>query len=480
MAKKNKILLLFPKVGVNPISPQPPVSLLVIAPYLEAAGYEPIIIDQRIDNNYKKTIRQFIEETIFVGVTSMTGEQLRYAIELVQFVKFLKPDMPVVFGGIHASLLPEQTVLHPGIDMVVVGEGEDVVVDIARHYERKLPLDSIQGIYYKTNGTIRTTPLRDPINLETLRAPAWHLISKNHYSNFGIQCGRGCPHQCAFCYNRTFNRQQWRFRNPAQILEEIRFLYHTHDIRELIFLDDNFFTNFDRVAELCGLIIKHDILIQWSTTCRADYFARFTPSFVSMLKQSGMKLLFVGGESGSPEILKRIRKGITTEDILTMARVTRQYDIHVIVSFMLGFPFETPRDHALTFSIMDTIQRMSSAVCVNGVNIYTPYPGTELFDESQRNGFKPPRTLAGWSTYVYNMSNLPWLTHAKNSMLENISFISRFYFWHDHIKRSFLKYYYYPFYWFFRLSAVIRWKTRLFNQAVEWSLFRYIRKTFLE
>lgn len=477
----DKVLLLFPKVGVNPTYPQPPLSLLSIAPYIEEAGLTPVIVDQRVEKNYAQRIRELLPQVLFVGITSMTGEQLRYAVELIDFVKSISPDTPIVFGGIHASLLPEQTIRQKGVDMAAVGEGEALLPDIIRYYQKKIDIIDVKGIYYKEDGKILATPPIGLMDLEQMKIPAWHLIDKNKYTEFGIQCGRGCPFQCTFCYNLKYNKRKWRFRKPESILEEIKFLTEKFGIHQINFLDDNFFTNLKRVEELCNLIIQHNIHIKWGTTCRANDFKRFTPEFIDIIKRAGLETLFVGGESGSPEILKKIKKEITVDDLIIMAEITKKYDLFTVISFMSGFPYETQEDRNMTYDIMDKISRINPDLRVNGANIYTPYPGNDLFEESvEQYGLVPPTELTGWDTFVFNMSNLPWLSESENKMLENISFLTRFYFWHKSIKERFLKLWHYPFYWFLRFSAILRWKSRFFKFAFEWDLFRVIRKNFLE
>jgi anaerobic magnesium-protoporphyrin IX monomethyl ester cyclase len=478
---KDKILLLFPKVGVNPKYPQPPLSLLMLAPYIEDAGLTPVIVDQRVDNDYARHIRELLPEILFVGITSMTGEQLRYAVELVHLVKSLSPGTPIVFGGIHASLLPEQTIQQKGVNLVGVGEGEAILPDIIRYYQKNLDISDVKGIYYKKDDIIFSTPPVGLLDLETLKLPAWHLIDKSKYTEFGIQCGRGCPYQCTFCYNLKYNHRRWRFRNPETILEEIAFLTTEFGVHQINFLDDNFFTNLKRVEELCELIVHYGIPFKWGTTCRADDFKKFTPTFVDLIKQAGLETLFVGGESGSPKILKKINKGITVDDLISMAEITKKYNLFTVVSFMSGFPFETKEDRYMTYDIMDKISTISPSLRVNGANVYTPYPGNDLFEEAvKKYGLVPPSELTGWNTFVFNMSNLPWLSKAENKMLENISFITRFYFWYKSLEERFLKHWHYPFYWSLRISAIVRWRLRLFKFAYEWDLFRAIRKNFLE
>lgn len=476
---KNIVLLLFPKTGINPLQPQPPLALLSLAPYLEALGLKPIIVDQRVEPDYADTIRNLLPQALFVGITSMTGEQIRYAVELIALVKSCSPSMPVVFGGAHASLLPEQVIQTEGIDVVVVGEGEGVIADLALCFQRRMELADVQGIYFKRENGIFSTPARDLLDMEDCLPPSWDLIDTGRYTDFTIQAGRGCPYSCTYCYNMKYNRGIWRFRSPEAIVNEIKYLSVTKGITEFFFVDDNFFSSFDRVERICNLIIWSGLRITWKATCRADYFSKFSPFFIELLKKSGVAQLFVGGESGSPGVLKRINKKITVEDILTTAHISREYDLPTSISFMTGFPFETEQDRKLTLGVMDRIKAIHPAISMDGINIYTPYPGNELYEESKKYGLIEPASLPEWSLYVFNLGNLPWFSKSHNRMLENLSFISRFCFWQGAIKERFLKRRYYPFYCFLRLSALVRWRWRAFCYAFEWDVFRLIRRKYL-
>ncbi len=472
--EKNLVLLLFPRTGMDPLRPQPPLSLLVLAPYIEEKGLVPVIIDQRVEHDYKRKILEQLPCALFVAITSMTGEQLRYAVDLVDLVKEASPETPVVFGGIHASIMPEQTAVTRGVDLVAVGEGEGILPDIIDHYLLQVDRAEIAGLCFLENGKVIRTPGRDQLELDALKMPGWHLIDISRYTDFTVQCGRGCPHSCTFCYNKKFNNRIWRARSPAIIVDELMFLYQEYGVRDFHFIDDNFFTDFERVAELCALIIARDMRIRWKSSFRADYFQKLTPALVDLLKRSGLTRLFVGGESGSQEILGRIKKGIRVEDLLSAARVSRKYELPTSISFMAGFPFETQRDRKMTCDIMDEVARIYPGVSLEGINIYTPYPGTELFEESKSNGLREPASLRGWACFVFNQSNLPWFCDKENRMMMNISFIARFVFWDREIRERFLKIRYYPFYLVLRVSALVRWRLRLFSNAYEWDLFRFL------
>lgn len=470
---KKRIVLLFPKTGIQSLKPQSPLSLLTLCPYLEDAGYEPLIIDTRVEPDYEDRMRALVPDALLVGITSMTGLQIHFALELADLVRRISPSTKIVWGGIHASMLPEQTLSDPRVDIVVEMEGERTIVELADCISVGGDLQSVKGIYYRDErGEIVYTGRRPLMNLRELKVPAWHLVDVSKYSEIGVQSGRGCPWGCVFCYNHKFNERRWRYKDCDQVIEELRLLKEQYNVNQVTFYDDNFFTSVHRVKELCERIIAEGLTIKWSTTCRADGLAKYDDDFCRLLKAAGVHILFVGSESGSERILKKIDKHITVDDIRGMAKTTHKHGLRVHTSFMMGFPGETNEDRVKTYEVMDEIKRIDPNIYITTVCIYTPYPGTPLYEETIKQGFREPQTLEDWANLTYFECNLPWLSRSDCSALENLAFIARFVFWHREIKERYLRFYYYPFYVFLRFSALVRWKMRFFTPAPEWTLFR--------
>lgn len=472
MSKKH-VLLLFPKVGLQPKTPQVPLSLLTLCPGLEGKGYIPIIIDTRVEPDYRSKIRRLIQDTLFVGITSMTSRQIHYAQELARFVRELSPDTKIVWGGIHASLLPEQTIAESYVDIVVEGEGEDAIVELADCLSHGSDLNNVVGIYYKSrNGDIAYTGRRRLMNPRNLRMPSWHLIDVSRYDEIGVQTARGCPWRCAFCYNIRFNEGRWRPKESDQVIDELRFLLRKYKLNHITFYDDNFFSSKRRVQEICEKILENGLDISWSTTCRADYLAKYDDDFIELMKRSGVNILFVGSESGSERVLQYIQKDITVDDILGMATNARKHNLRVHTSFVLGFPGETEEDRIATYNVMDRVRTIYPNIYITGIYVYTPYPGNPMYEESIRNGFVPPKDLEEWGDFSQFRCNLPWLSRNERMTLDNLSFITRFAFWHKEIRERYLRFYQYPLYGVLRLSAIVRWKLRFFTLAPEWYVFR--------
>lgn len=477
----NKILLIYPRTGVPNNKPQSPLSLLAICPGLEANGFEPVVVDSRVKNNYKEIICRHLSDSLFVGLSTMTGYQIRYALEIARFIRQQSSNAILVWGGVHPSLLPEETINHPLVDIVCVGEGEETVVDIARCIRERHDLSTVKGIYYKDKlGVVHKTGSRPLLGLSTLPMPAWHLVDIRDYSEIGVQTGRGCPWRCRFCYNLHYNERKWRAKSVNQVMDELRLLKERYAVRQVMFYDDNFFTNPKRVRELAERFISEKLDIRWSTTCRADYIAQYDDSFIELLKRSGVDILFVGSESGSEKILSYIQKDITVQDIRDMAKKAMKHQLCIHTIFMVGFSVETEEDRCKTFDLMDEIKGIYPDISISSTCIYTPYPGNELYQEAIRAGFVVPHTLEEWTAFAFFECHLPWMSSEVREKLENLAFITRFVFWSRDIKEHYLRPKYYLPYVILRLSALLRWRLRWFSYAWEWKLFRRFVKRFMD
>lgn len=153
-----------------------PLGLLAAAAPLDAAGYEVKIIDQQIEPQWKKRLLAELKRTpVCVGITCMTGPQIRYALEASSFVKE-NSSVPVVWGGAHPSLLPRQTVENDHVDLIVQGEGEETFLELVQTLQKGAPLGDVKGIWYKQNGQIMANPPRPHIDLNNQPPPAYHLV----------------------------------------------------------------------------------------------------------------------------------------------------------------------------------------------------------------------------------------------------------------------------------------------------------------
>jgi len=386
------------------IQAQAPLGLLSLAAVLRSAGHNVKIFDRNVEDGSIKKYLKFEPE--LVGLTSFTGPMLLDAIYLSSiFRKHL--DVPIVWGGIHASLLPQQTIENPNIDIVVVGEGEETILELADCIEQGQDLENVQGIYWKKqkNGThkiVQNAPRPFIRNLDSLPFPTWDLLDKQKYFKtslgwnrssfafFSIQSSRGCPYNCGFCYNTVFNKRKWRPKSPERVVEEIAFLKETYRAKTILFVDDNFAVSPKRAMKISQGIVKNKLDVNFHIDCRVDLLSKQVAKF---LRVAGCDQIYFGIESGSPRILRFINKGITLKQALHAVRLCRKLGIMSSTSFIMGFPTETIEDIAYTCRFIYQLNPDSLLL-----KFFVPYPGSPLYNYViKHNLFSPPAKLEDWA-----------------------------------------------------------------------------------
>jgi radical SAM superfamily enzyme YgiQ (UPF0313 family) len=392
----------------------PPLGILYVADALEKAGFSVRLIH---DVGTRANIERLVdlvgkEEPIYVGLSTMTGPSLMPTMEASVQIK-RHCSSYVVWGGLHPTMLPRQTLQSDFVDFVVIGEGEKTSVELAASLREygfdSCKLQGVPGLGFKRDKEIVITDPRSFIrNLDQIY-PAWHFldIRKYLYSNeyffsyFGshlpgdriatIITSRGCPWRCAFCYNQPVNRQTFRAQSAGRVIKDVQELKTQHSITSIVFEDDHFFTDRERALE-----IVRNIDMPWATAVRANYIAQWGEPFVKELSERGCQELWIGAESGSQRMLDLMKKDITIDQIRKAAELCSEHGIRSIFGFMIGIPGETWKDVCQTMDLMDGLEEETNDVVVNSPAVYHPFPGTPLFDLAMKHGFDPPRSTEDW------------------------------------------------------------------------------------
>jgi anaerobic magnesium-protoporphyrin IX monomethyl ester cyclase len=412
-----------------------PKGLLSVATPLDKAGFKVKIIDQRVDPNWQRNLLSELKtKPICVGITSMTGPEIWWALKASEVVK-LNSDVPVVWGGVHASILPQQTIENPYIDIVVQGEGEETFFELVTSLRDRKSLSEIKGIWYKDNGQIKQTISRPFIDLNQQSPLSYHLVDlKRHMSRasgkdcLGFETSRGCPFDCAFCYNTTFRKKQWRALTPEQTLSRMKHIIHKYGIKGFIFSDDNFFVDPHRAYTILEQIARQKLDITWAAgDIRLDMLSQLDDDYLSTIEKSGCLSLVIGVESGSQRVADIMRKGIDVYQSISVNHRLIKYKMQPRYCFVIGIPGETDKDLAETASLMSRLVSENPKASV-GVNIYAPYPGTELFEYSIQHGFQVPQKLEQWTMFSWINRRLayPWLSSERKKLLQMLSFCGVF------------------------------------------------------
>jgi anaerobic magnesium-protoporphyrin IX monomethyl ester cyclase len=401
------ILLIFPRLQAKTSKMAtnfPPLNLMFLASTLEEAGYKVDLVDCRLVEDYMDQVRAGVQaRPLLAGITCMTGYQIISALQLAQLIRQINPQLPIVWGGIHPSLLSRQTVKHSLVDIIVKNEGELTLLELADALRNNRPLKQIRGIVYKDNGQIIENPARERVNMDQLPMPAWHLIKNNirRYIQDGcirLHSSRGCPHKCSFCYNKGYNLGHTSAMSSKKVCDEIEYLMKEFGVRKFHFVDDNFLTKHRRAVEFCEEIKLRKLNINWGFSIRIDYIRE---PLIGTLAEAGVDDCFIGVESGSQNILDKINKGIKVEDIKAANLLLKKHNIMGRYSFMVGFPFEKYQDVAETVQLAVELHDAYPHTEFN-FNNYTPYPGTELYDLIKNMpNFKEPTSLEAWGNYQW-------------------------------------------------------------------------------
>lgn len=390
-----------------------PLSLLCPATPLDRQGYRIKIIDEFANASWKQELLESLaQKPICFGVTCMTGPQILHALKGCQLAKERYPDLPVIWGGIHASLLPEQTLNNPYVDIIVIGEGEVTFEELVKALEAGAPLGRVPGLCYKENGKVHFTGVRPFVNLDEQPPLSYHLINMDHYRRrlFGVDhisfnSSRGCTFRCSFCWDPVMHRRKWRAMGPETVLDHLKRIIRDYGIRGFLFTDDHFFIDMERAYRILEGIIRADLNISISKLqIRADAICRLDKEFLQLMVRAGVKRFSVGVESGSQRMLDLMKKDCSVEDAIEANRKLIPYPIVPVFLFMMGLPTETPEEFAQ--SVRLAIQLTDeNPKAVKTFNIYTPYPGTELYDLALQLGLKEPQRLEDWPRF--NFRNIP-------------------------------------------------------------------------
>ncbi len=385
-----------------------PLGILSVGSVLKKNGFEVELV-----NINEKEIDQAVEYMIsknpeYIGLSVMTGIQTEHSVAMSKKIK-QKSSIPVLWGGIHPSLLPQQCLESECIDYLVFGEGEETIIEFNRALRNGVFKD-IQGLGYKENGEIMINPKRSLIkNLDQYRLDfslvdlEKSIFKLDKYKRvIAYKTSRGCPFNCAFCYNKDFNQNRWRTWSVEAVLEDINFLKEKYKIDAIKFYDDNFFVKKDRALE-----ILKKIDLPSHTEIRID---AIDDNLAKELKKLSSFDLLIGMESGSDRLLKMIHKNITTDDIIKAARTLARHNLRASYSTIVGLPTETKKEFNSTIDLMYQVYKIHPQAGFT-LGAYLPYPGSEMYQFSIEQGFIPPQKTEEWGKIdrFRNRFTSPWV-----------------------------------------------------------------------
>lgn len=394
MSGKNRVVLIYPtsereETGLIPLS------LLYIAQPLLENDIEVEIIDQRCERDFWGSLEQEIDANLIcIGINCITGPHIEQVKQISQFVK-ARSNIPIVLGGPHPTLLPEQTLRSGWVDYVVIHRGEAPFLRLVKALKMDEPVERLAQIGWREHGKILVN--RDAMPAIQVRKIPYHLIVKYGPPHvIPLITSYGCPYHCSFCVERVLHPKY-----SEMPMQDVLFM-----IEEALkfkpalvnFIDDNLLLNRKRVIALLSLCQQKGLNFNSLCTGRVDQVHRMDDETLRFLRSRGLARIFFGIESGSPRILKLINKQITLEMAFDLNVRLKQERIIPHYSFMAGFPTETEADVQKTIQAIRRLKKENPESVIWKVNKYIPYPGTDLFDLAVREGFSPPETFDEWSS----------------------------------------------------------------------------------
>ncbi len=410
-----------------------PLALLAIGSVLDPEKYEVIIVDARIDEKPLETIEKYIDEALCFGTTVLTGKPIKDALKMTKAVKSLRKDMPVIWGGWHTSLFPEQTLVDEiCIDVTAQGQGEDTFKELVEIYATTGDVSSVKGICYRNDeGEIKKNPPRTIVAIDAFSDINYELIDvEKYFEKKGVRqldyiSSTGCYFRCSFCADPFVYKRKWTAISPEIMVDKLADLYEKYQFTDLNLQDETYFTYRDRVIEIAEGFIKKGLNFTWAATMRADQGSRMSIEDFKTCAESGLRRLLIGVESGSQEMMDWLKKDIKLEQVYICAERCKDIGIAVQFPFIIGFPEETDKSIEETVKVALELNSMHPNFRTP-IFYFKPYPGTPITDNVIKNGYKLPETVHEWSDFDFVGSSGPWVSKEKYDFFEKFKFYLKF------------------------------------------------------
>jgi anaerobic magnesium-protoporphyrin IX monomethyl ester cyclase len=436
-----KVALVNPPIPNGTFRHQPylPIGLAYLASALEKHGNEVKVFDcAALGINFPMLKRQLADfRAEIVGITSMTPT-INSAFSVAKTAKEAQTGTCVVIGGPHTTFMDEQIVDSVrDIDVVVRGEGEQTIIDIAQRIGDHKDLYDVAGITLRKSGkVVRTIERKYVENLDELPFPSIKHFDLEKYKIFGkrifpIITSRGCPFQCSFCITSAVFGKRMRMRTPKNVVDELEALKKANAADAFTFFDSTFTFDVKRAHKICDEIIERKIDLPWDCQTRVD---QINPEILAKLKKAGCEMVSFGIESGCQRTLDSINKKTSVLQNERGIRMIKKAGLAVVATVIIGLPGETKKEMMQTLRFIERLKPDDIFVC-----IATPYPGTELYETIKKNGWKMSDDWSKYDTFnpVFEnpLATAQELLDVRKSFYDD--FYSRSYLFRHIFKRNF-------------------------------------------
>ena len=374
-----------------------PYGMAIIATCLKTAGHDPKVFVLTPNSDIEAVVGSYIEESKpKLYCLTAVSTQFPFIMTVAEKIKRKDPDAFIVLGGVHASLNPEACIREPFLDAICIGEGEKAVVELAKQLGEGRRPSHINNLWIKNVDGVERNPiaefLQDLDSVPVIDRSMWYPWIEDVDQNATVLIGRGCPNRCAYCCNHAISRvspgRYVRYRSSDSIIAEVRRIVEERpEVKEIYLECETITVNLRFTFELLGRIESLNSTL--SRPVRFSANASMVPAiadnqaFFEQLRRANFRSIKIGLESGSPRIRKEVlrRPPYTNNDLVTFCRNLRAHGMEAIVYVMMGLPSETVADYRET---VECVRQCAPDIVY--LNIYYPYPGTDLYKIEKEQG----------------------------------------------------------------------------------------------
>jgi anaerobic magnesium-protoporphyrin IX monomethyl ester cyclase len=444
--EKPLILLYNPKVA-HPGYQRLPHSLLQLGTLLEGR-YPYALLDGNLDQERDRAA-EIIEQVrrdgvCYLGVTIMPGPQLQQAVPDIKRIKAACPDLTVIVGGYFPTNHLNTCAKHPAIDYVVISAGEDTLLELVETLEAGGDPRAVAGLAFEREGQVIQTPKRKPHHPNELpwfpyhKVPVERYISKTHLGTRTLShhSSFGCPFFCNFCAVVNLAEGKWLAESAERLGELAQYMVDTWQIDALEFHDNNFFTSEKRVVGFCEELLRRGLKLNWWGEGRIDTMLKFSVRTWELMRDSGLKMVFMGAESGDDSMLDLMNKGgtLTADKTLEMAAHARKYNIVPEFSFILGNPPDPGADIQRGIEFIRKVKEINPYIEIIMYR-YDPVPlAGEMWQGALDSGFRFPQTLDEWvdphweRVQLRRSADTPWFARDDRLLMRDFETVLNAYY----------------------------------------------------
>ena len=431
MIQRKKRIVLFlphradPDQGVRVSADLTPLELLQIAALPDREGYEVVLIDAMVHDDFEKRVVAACEGALCFASSCILGFQVTHGAQVARMVRARFPELPIVWGGWFPSVVPELYLSERIADAVCLGQGEITFWEVVQALDAGSDLAEVAGLVILRDGKPHYTAHRPVVGFDDIPKAPWHLLDYERYvelqnrpgvskirhkypepwqmkpgtpvRGFSFYSSFGCPEPCTFCCSPMVTNRRWKAIGGKETAEQLLECHERFNINVVRFQDANFGVAEKRSNEFCKTLIDNGSPFWWNATYEVETIARFKDASLDLMKDAGLHMIAAGAEAGSKEQQEKIKKEIQIPNIELALRKMNERGIQTGTSWIIGYPGETKESMEETIRVAAEIKHHFPR-SASDIFPFRPIPGTEDFDTAVKLGYQAPKTLEDWGS----------------------------------------------------------------------------------